>query len=88
MNKLRWHFNQNTKLIIHENASENIVCEMVAILSSERWVNTFNKMTHFLQMTSTQYTSLSENYPISIKTLRIFLRVQRGQLGFSPRLCG
>ena len=26
-------FNQNTKLFLHENAYENIVCEMVAILS-------------------------------------------------------
>ena len=28
--------NQNTKLFIHENASENIVCEMAAILSTGR----------------------------------------------------
>ena len=32
-NKLQWNFNQNTKLFIHANASENIICEMVAILS-------------------------------------------------------
>ena len=36
-NKLQWHFNQNTKLVIHENASENIVCEMAATLSRGRW---------------------------------------------------
>ena len=29
----RERFNQNSKLSIHENASENIVCEMAAILS-------------------------------------------------------
>ena len=40
-NKLQWNFNQNTQLIIHENASENIVCEMVAILSRGRWVNPY-----------------------------------------------
>ena len=28
-----WNFDQNTKLFIHENASENIICEMAAILS-------------------------------------------------------
>ena len=33
------NFNQNTTLFIHENASENIVCEMAAILSRGRWVN-------------------------------------------------
>ena len=32
-NKLHWKFNQNTKLFIHENASENSVCEKAAILS-------------------------------------------------------
>ena len=32
-NKLQWNFNQNTKFFIHENAYENIVCEMAAILS-------------------------------------------------------
>ena len=32
-NKLQWILNQNTKLFIHENASENIVCEKAAILS-------------------------------------------------------
>ena len=38
-NKLQWNFNQNTKLFIQENASENIVCEMAAIFSRGRWVN-------------------------------------------------
>ena len=38
-NKLQRKFNQNTTLFIHENASENIICEMVAILSRGRWVN-------------------------------------------------
>ena len=31
--KLQWNFKQNTKLLIHENASQNIVCEIAAILS-------------------------------------------------------
>ena len=38
LNKLQWNFNQNTKLFIHEKASENIICETVAILSRGRWV--------------------------------------------------
>ena len=37
-NKLQWIFNQNTKLLFYANASENTVCEMVAILSRGRWV--------------------------------------------------
>ena len=35
--KLQRHFNQNTKLFIHKNVSEDIVCEMAAILSKEKW---------------------------------------------------
>ena len=31
-NKLQWKFSQDTNFFIHENASENIVCEMAAIL--------------------------------------------------------
>ena len=38
--KLQGNLNQNTKLFIHENALENVVCEMAAILSRGRWVNT------------------------------------------------
>ena len=37
-NKLQWNFNQNTRLFIHKNASENTVCEMTSILSRGRWV--------------------------------------------------
>ena len=39
MNKHQWNFSQNTKFFIHENASENIICETAAILSRGRWVN-------------------------------------------------
>ena len=39
-NKLHWNFTQNTKRFIHEKASENIVCEIAAVLSRWRWVNT------------------------------------------------
>ena len=42
MGPLRTHFsdnfNQNTKCFIHENASENIVCKIAAILSQPRCV--------------------------------------------------
>ena len=38
-NKFQLNLNQNTKLSIHKNASENIICEMGVILSRRRWVN-------------------------------------------------
>ena len=34
LNKLQWNFNQNIKIFIHENASENIFCKMIR----GRWV--------------------------------------------------
>ena len=36
VNKLQWNSNQNTKFFINENRFENVVCEMVAILSRGR----------------------------------------------------
>ena len=36
MDNIQWHFNQITKLFIHENSSEKIGCEMVVILSNEK----------------------------------------------------
>ena len=35
MNKLQWNFCQKSNFFIHENAFENVVCEMAAILSRE-----------------------------------------------------
>ena len=32
-NKFQWNFIENSKLFIQENAFENVVCEMAAILS-------------------------------------------------------
>ena len=47
---MRSAFVQNRKLFIHENASEDIVSEMTAILSGGRWVN----------ITRCQYVELGE----------------------------
>ena len=37
--QIKWILNQNTKVFIHKNASEYIVCEMTTILSRGQWVN-------------------------------------------------
>ena len=37
-NMLQWNFNLNANLFISENASEDIVCEMVPFLPRRRWV--------------------------------------------------
>ena len=41
-NKFQWNFNQNKKLFIHENAFENIVYEMAAILYIGKWVKSYS----------------------------------------------
>ena len=42
-NKFQWNLTPNSHIVIHENASENIVCEM-AILSRGRWVSLFQRV--------------------------------------------
>ena len=42
-NKRQWNFSKNAKLFIHENAFQNIVCEMTAILSRGDELKAFNK---------------------------------------------
>ena len=37
-------FQSKYKIFIHENATENIVCDMAAILSSRGWVKSKNHM--------------------------------------------
>ena len=49
-NKVQWNFNQNKKLFIHENAFENVVCEMADILSRGRWVNGIDGHIHLIKM--------------------------------------
>ena len=39
MNKLQWNINRNSYIFIHENALENVVCEMASILSRPQCVN-------------------------------------------------
>ena len=42
-NKLQWNSIHNAKRFIHDNAYENIVCEMAVILSKERWVKSTSR---------------------------------------------
>ena len=37
--QIQWNSNQNSYIFIDENVFENVVCEIVAILSREKWVN-------------------------------------------------
>ena len=38
-NKFQWHFNRNSYIFLHENAFENVVWKMAAILSPPQCVN-------------------------------------------------
>ena len=40
--KLQWNLNQNTIILIHENACENVVCETATILSRWKWVKVWS----------------------------------------------
>ena len=40
--ELQWNVNRNRKTFNPENALENVVCEVVAIVSRRRWVETSN----------------------------------------------
>ena len=75
-NKLQWNFNQNTKLFIHENASENIVCKMAAILSRGRWVKNLpshrKKKVHILIWQSEHYLWVYMNWSLLISILSLF----------------
>ena len=54
-NKLQWNFNQNAQLFIHENASENIVCERAAILS---------RVSHLHIQACHYYINISTHWPL------------------------
>ena len=57
-NKLQWNSNQNTKLFIYENAFENGVCEMAAILREELKVN-YSCVQRVITAVSRLYSGLS-----------------------------
>ena len=63
-NKIHWNLNSNTNIFIHENAFENIVCEIAAILSKGRWVNSSSH--HYddviMSTMASQITSLTVVY--------------------------
>ena len=52
-NELKWNLNQNKKNFVNENAFENVVYEMAATLSREKWVNEY-----MIQHPSVNYPSL------------------------------
>ena len=45
-NKLQWNLNRNSYIFIHENAFENVVWKMAAILSRPQCVNTIMCQQH------------------------------------------
>ena len=44
-NKLQWNVNSNSNICIEENTFENVICEMLFILSQPQCVNTFEAWT-------------------------------------------
>ena len=85
-NKLKWNFNQNTNLFIHESAFENIACEMVAILSRGRLVKAPRSRVYYnlshgsmadvgsLQWRHNDYDGFSDHQPHGCLLNRLFRR--------------
>ena len=61
-NKLQWNSNQNTKLFIHENAFQNVIWEMAAILFRRRWVNAQGQDISWLHLTCTALSSVRQDF--------------------------
>ena len=43
-NKLQWNFNQNSNVFIHENALQNLICEMASTLPQPQCVNQWSSV--------------------------------------------
>ena len=75
-NKLQWNFDQNTKLLIHKNASEDIVYEKAVIMSRGRTVYSQSVLVNpiaggYILLTFTGLITLSLVFTTSIRsTLR------------------
>ena len=74
-NKLQWNINRNSFIFIHENAFENVVCEMVVILSRSQYVNTMRprESEHHFADDAFKYIFLNENLWIPIKISLTFV---------------
>ena len=76
-NKLKWFFNRNTKFFIHGKSSENIICEIAAILSIGTWVNRsplhYNKTHQSEKRWYFYWDVLYEPVPLAIKRDRLWL---------------
>ena len=76
-NRLQWNFNQNTKLFIHENASEYILGEMAAILfrlSLVCWQTMLPFLIFPLQWRQNGHDSVSNHQPHDCLLNRLFRR--------------
>ena len=63
-NKHQWNLNRNSYIFIQENAFENIICEMVAILYRLQCVNFYQrKFSHLLLLWQISIYKLPNYYP-------------------------
>ena len=71
-NKLQRNLNRNTKLFIHENAFESVVCKMAAILSRGRWVNNVSH-TQILHVVFCEPNTIIQCHHYMMKWASIFI---------------
>ena len=70
-NKLQWNINRNSYIFIQENAFENVICEMMVILSRPQCVNT-NPQVHEYKEVDHQQTWC---WPISLVLLQFLQKL-------------
>ena len=73
--KLQWIFSQKSNFFIQENVFENVVCEMMSILSRGRSVNTVRKEQNGLHLADNifKWIFLIKNYCILIQSSLKFI---------------
>ena len=76
--------NQNSKLFIHEIASENIVCQMAAILSRGRWVNASSGLPNPISVTLGLYRPVYDVWSDFRKAADPILDLTRLSAGQQP----
>ena len=75
--KFQWNSDQSTKLLIHKNASENIICEMAVILSWGDELKTSNDT--WLVFAQERITFLQNKHFVLLLTWKTMHNAQQGQ---------
>ena len=80
----QWNFDQFKKCFIQKNAPENIVCEIAAILSRGRWVNTLPHWGRVMHICVSKQTSIGSDNGLSPGRRQAIIWTNAGILLLGP----